>query len=101
MSRTVSMELWAIQAAISSYKQYASATTAWKCISHTMRYLTKFDLMKLKFTKMHGIGNDFVVFDAIAQPVVLSSTQIRQIADRHFGVGCDQVLLVERPAAPD
>jgi diaminopimelate epimerase len=51
--------------------------------------------MPLNFTKMHGLGNDFVVFDAITQPVSLSSEQIRFIADRHFGVGCDQLLLVE------
>ena len=51
--------------------------------------------MKLKFTKMHGLGNDFVVIDGIRQPVDLSSAQIRALADRHFGVGCDQVLLVE------
>jgi diaminopimelate epimerase len=57
--------------------------------------------MKLKFTKMHGIGNDFVVINAIAQPVVLSDTQIRRIADRYFGVGCDQLLFVERSSSPD
>lgn len=53
--------------------------------------------MQLRFTKMHGLGNDFVVIDAIHQPVKLSAQQIRQIADRHFGVGCDQLLLVESP----
>lgn len=52
--------------------------------------------MSLNFTKMHGLGNDFVVFDAITQSVVLSPEQVRQIADRHFGVGCDQLLLVEK-----
>lgn len=52
--------------------------------------------MSLNFTKMHGLGNDFVVFDAINQPVSLSTEQVRFIADRHFGVGCDQILLVER-----
>lgn len=57
--------------------------------------------MKLKFTKMHGIGNDFVVIDAISQAVSLSNAQIRQVADRHFGVGCDQLLLVERPTSAD
>lgn len=51
--------------------------------------------MNLKFTKMHGIGNDFVVIDAINQSVALTSDQLRHIADRHFGIGCDQVLLVE------
>ena len=56
--------------------------------------------MELRFTKMHGLGNDFVVFDAISQEVVLSAGQIRFIADRHFGIGCDQVLLVEPPRLP-
>lgn len=45
---------------------------------------------------MQGLGNDFVVIDAINQPVALSRKQIRFIADRHFGIGCDQILLVER-----
>ena len=57
--------------------------------------------MKLKFTKMHGAGNDFVVIDAISQPVALDGDAIRHIADRHFGVGCDQLLLVERPTRAD
>lgn len=53
--------------------------------------------MKLDFTKMHGLGNDFVVIDAVNQQVVLDETQVRAIADRRFGIGCDQVLLVEKP----
>ena len=52
--------------------------------------------MSLKFTKMHGAGNDFVVIDGIRQSVALSPEQIRLLADRHFGVGCDQLLLVEK-----
>lgn len=56
--------------------------------------------MKLKFSKMHGLGNDFVVIDACRQSVTLTSGQIRQIADRHFGVGCDQLLLVEPSDTP-
>ena len=51
----------------------------------------------LNFTKMHGLGNDFVVIDAINQAVNLSPEQIRFMADRHFGVGFDQLLLVEKP----
>jgi diaminopimelate epimerase len=51
--------------------------------------------MKLKFTKMHGLGNDFVVIDAVNQSVALNRKQLRLLADRHFGVGCDQVLLIE------
>lgn len=51
--------------------------------------------MKVNFTKMHGLGNDFVVIDCINQPVSLNAEQIRFIADRHFGVGCDQLLLVQ------
>ncbi len=52
--------------------------------------------MILKFTKMHGAGNDFVVLDGIRQHVALSPAQLRLLADRHFGVGCDQILLVEK-----
>jgi diaminopimelate epimerase len=51
--------------------------------------------MLLNFTKMHGLGNDFVVFDAINQQVRLQPDQLRRIADRRFGIGCDQILLVE------
>lgn len=54
--------------------------------------------MKLKFTKMQGLGNDFVVLDGINQPVNLDQQQIRLLADRHFGIGCDQLLLVEKAA---
>ena len=50
----------------------------------------------LKFTKMQGLGNDFVVLDGVRQRVELTSAQVRLLADRRFGVGCDQVLLVER-----
>ncbi|MEN8129364.1 MAG: diaminopimelate epimerase [Pseudomonadota bacterium] len=53
--------------------------------------------MKLRFTKMHGLGNDFVVIDAIDQYVSLGPEQVRMLANRRFGVGCDQVLLVESP----
>ena len=54
-------------------------------------------MMEISFTKMHGLGNDFVVVDATSQPIELSMEQIRFLADRRFGVGCDQVLLVEPP----
>lgn len=50
---------------------------------------------------MHGLGNDFVVIDAIRQEISLSLEQIRFIADRHFGVGCDQLLLVASAAQSD
>ncbi len=53
--------------------------------------------MKLKFTKMHGLGNDFVVLDATPAPIDLSVGQLRHIADRRFGIGCDQILQVEKP----
>ena len=52
--------------------------------------------MKIKFTKMHGLGNDFVVLDAINQSFVPNPAQARYLADRHFGVGCDQILVVEK-----
>jgi diaminopimelate epimerase len=50
---------------------------------------------------MHGLGNDFVVFDGIGQHVDLTPAQFRAVADRHFGVGCDQILLVESPSRAD
>lgn len=56
--------------------------------------------MLLKFTKMHGAGNDFVVLDGIRQHLALSTEQLRMLADRHFGVGCDQILLVEKSHNP-
>ena len=56
--------------------------------------------MKLIFTKMHGLGNDFVVLDATRVPIELTREQLRQIADRHFGIGCDQILQVEKPREP-
>src|SRR5438067_11529114 len=56
--------------------------------------------MKLKFTKMHGAGNDFIVIDAINQQVELGPEQWRRLADRRFGIGADQILVVERSAEP-
>lgn len=50
--------------------------------------------MQVQFAKMHGLGNDFVVFDAISQDVHLSREQLRRVADRRLGVGCDQILIV-------
>ena len=57
--------------------------------------------MKIRFSKMHGLGNDFVVIDAINQPLSLNPDQARHLGNRHFGVGCDQILVVERAQAPD
>ncbi len=57
--------------------------------------------MLINFTKMHGLGNDFVMIDAISQKINLNTEQIRFIADRHFGVGCDQLLLVEASIKDD
>jgi diaminopimelate epimerase len=55
--------------------------------------------MILKFTKMQGAGNDFIVLDGVSKHLSLSPAQLRRLADRHFGVGCDQILLVEKPQA--
>ncbi|OCQ19147.1 diaminopimelate epimerase [Pseudoalteromonas luteoviolacea] len=57
--------------------------------------------MFVNFSKMHGLGNDFVVIDNVTQNVFLSRDQIRKLADRHFGIGFDQLLLVEPPYSPD
>lgn len=56
--------------------------------------------MKLRFSKMQGLGNDFVVLDGIGQRIELDARKCRYIADRHFGVGCDQILLVEKADMP-
>lgn len=55
----------------------------------------------IQFTKMHGLGNDFMVVDGVTQNVFFSPEQIRRLADRNFGVGFDQLLLVEPPYDPD
>ena len=57
--------------------------------------------MRLPFTKMHGAGNDFVVLDGTAAPLALSRQQLQHLGDRHFGVGADQILLVETSLTPD
>ncbi|MDD3884339.1 MAG: diaminopimelate epimerase [Gallionella sp.] len=57
--------------------------------------------MNLRFTKMHGAGNDFVVLDGIRQSINLRAAQLCFLADRHFGIGCDQILLVEAARHPE
>lgn len=57
--------------------------------------------MHFRFTKMHGLGNDFVVIDAINQQVKLTESQVKFLADRHFGIGCDQLLIVETSSLPE
>ena len=57
--------------------------------------------MRIQFTKMHGLGNDFVVIDAVSQHVNLRASQIEKLANRHTGVGFDQLLLIEPPSRPD
>ena len=57
--------------------------------------------MKLAFTKMEGAGNDFVVFDFVGRTFELKKEQIQRLADRHSGIGCDQILVVEKPASAD
>ncbi|MDO8068029.1 diaminopimelate epimerase [Janthinobacterium sp. SUN206] len=56
--------------------------------------------MKLQFTKMHGAGNDFIVIDAIHQEIDLTPAQWQHLADRRFGIGADQILVVEKPRLP-
>ena len=57
--------------------------------------------MKVRFTKMQGAGNDFVVLDATREPLSLSVQQLRRLGDRRFGIGADQILVVERAGRPD
>ncbi|MGV6807037.1 MAG: diaminopimelate epimerase [bacterium] len=56
--------------------------------------------MLLRFTKMHGLGNDFVVIDAVSQQFNMTAERARRLGDRRFGIGCDQILLVEPPPSP-
>ena len=56
--------------------------------------------MLMKFTKMHGLGNDFVVIDAVTQNVRVSASMVKRLADRSLGIGCDQVLVIEPPSDP-
>ena len=58
-------------------------------------------MKRIRFTKMHGLGNDFVVIDATAERIDLSPAVLRRLADRRFGVGCDQILVVEPSRTPD
>lgn len=57
--------------------------------------------MLLKFTKMHGLGNDFVVIDAVTQNIRVTPSLVRRLANRKVGIGCDQVLVIEPPSQPD
>ena len=57
--------------------------------------------MLMKFTKMHGLGNDFVVIDAVTQNVRITASMVRRLADRKTGIGCDQVLVIEPPSDAD
>ena len=57
--------------------------------------------MKIDFTKMHGLGNDFMVINQVTQNIQINSEQIRRLADRHTGVGFDQLLMVSPPSSPD
>ena len=56
--------------------------------------------MRLRFTKMQGLGNDFVLIDGVRQAVAMTPASARRLADRHFGVGCDQILLFELASSP-
>jgi len=56
---------------------------------------------RVRFTKMQGAGNDFVVLDATREPLALGPDEMRRLGDRRFGVGADQILVVERPSTPD
>ena len=57
--------------------------------------------MLIRFTKMHGLGNDFVVLDLLSQNIRVTKTLAKQLADRQFGIGCDQVLVIEHPRDPE
>ncbi|MEI6115579.1 MAG: diaminopimelate epimerase, partial [Burkholderiales bacterium] len=53
------------------------------------------------FTKMHGAGNDFVVLDGVRQSIEMTAARARALAHRQFGIGCDQILIVDTPSHPE
>lgn len=57
--------------------------------------------MRFRFTKMHGLGNDFVMLDGVSQKLIITPERAKHISNRNFGIGCDQILLVEPPKSPD
>jgi len=57
--------------------------------------------LRIPFSKMQGLGNDFVVIDQVTNPQYLNTKQIQKLADRHYGIGCDQLIYVEAPMRPD
>jgi len=57
--------------------------------------------MRFRFTKMHGLGNDFVMLDGVSQKLIITPERAKHISDRNFGIGCDQILLVEPPKSSD
>lgn len=71
------------------------------CLEVYCLWFNKVNREVIRFSKMHGLGNDFVVIDAITQQVELTPEQVRFLADRHIGIGCDQLLLVERPQSSE
>ena len=79
---------------------WAAETLQDPSAGRTLALSAKMTAMRMRFAKMHGQGNDFVVIDGIRQAVTLTAAQVRKIADRHTGVGCDQVLLVESARDP-
>jgi len=58
-------------------------------------------MMMIRFTKMQGCGNDFVVIDAVSQRLYVNAEQVQKLAHRQLGIGCDQLILVEPPCAPE
>src|ERR1700676_1359959 len=77
------------------------AVATFRCRPHRHRHTTDEPYVRSKVTKMPGLGNDFVVLGGITQRIDLSAPQLKRLADRHFGVGCDQILVVEKPSRDD
>src|SRR6202171_3185845 len=77
----------------------AAATS--RCRQHPRLTPADEPAVRLKFTKMRGVGNDVVVLDGMTQQIDLSARELKRLADRHFGVGCDQILVVEKPSRDD
>src|ERR1700681_5056517 len=81
-----------------AFASRSRAVATFRCRPHRHRHTTDKPYVRLKFTKMQGLGNDFVVLDGITQRIDLSAPRLKRLADRHFGVGCDQILVGEKPS---
>ncbi|MFT5162841.1 MAG: diaminopimelate epimerase [Alteromonadaceae bacterium] len=89
------------QRQISRYNCRYKYTLIWLLVYYSARVINLVIMMQVRFSKMHGLGNDFVVIDNVTDNIFITTEQIKKLADRNFGIGFDQLLLIEPPYDPD